>query len=161
MPPQYGGQSPYMAATQPGTIPLRPMTLGDYFSSMFANIRNSPGLFFGAALIFGSVAAILSATGEFFLLRSLGTSVLDPYADFDEVFGGLGLGFFGATMLSQLVMLLGQTFNWGMYSTMVARGAIGMKTSLSQGFRLLRGQWGRSEERRVGEECRWRRGAGH
>jgi len=143
MPPQYGGQSPYMAATQLGTIPLRPMTLGDYFSSMFANIRNSPGLFFGAALIFGSVAAILSATGEFFLLRSLGTSALDPYADFDEVFGGLGLGFFGATMLSQLVMLLGQTFNWGMYSAMVARGAIGMKTSLSQGFRLLRGQWGK------------------
>ncbi|GAA4474308.1 hypothetical protein GCM10023190_07980 [Enteractinococcus fodinae] len=141
--PNYGGQAPYVAASQPGTLPLRPLTLGDYFASMFTTIRKSPGLFFGAALIFGSIAAILAATGEFFLLRSFGTAMFDPSAAFDQIFSGLGLGFFGAMMLSQLVMLLGQTLNWGMYSAMVARGAIGMKTSLGQGFRLLRGQWGR------------------
>lgn len=139
--PNYGGQTPYVAATQPGTLPLRPMTLGDYFSSMFATIRKSPGLFFGAALIFGSLAGILAATGEFFLQRSLGNALVDPTAQFEQIFSGAGLGFFGAMLLSQLVMLLGQTFNWGIYSTMVARGAIGMKTTLGQGFRLLRGQW--------------------
>lgn len=141
--PNYGGQASYVAASQPGTLPLRPLTLGDYFASMFATIRKSPGLFFGAALIFGSLAAILAATGEFFLLRSFGTAVFGPYAEFDRLFTGLGFGFFGAMLLSQLVMLLGQTLNWGMYSAMVARGAIGMKTSLGQGFRLLSGQWGR------------------
>ena len=141
--PQYGGQTPYMAATQPGTLPLRSMTLGDYFSSMFGTIRKSPGLFFGAALIFGSLAAILAATGEFFIMRSFGTALFDPYSEFDQIFSGAGIGFFGAMILSQLVMLLGQTFNWGMYSAMAARGAVGMKTSLSQGFRLLSGQWGR------------------
>lgn len=141
--PQYGGQTPYMAATQPGTLPLRPMTLGDYFSALFATIRNAPGLFFGAALIFGALAAMLAATGEFFIMRSFGTALFDPYSDFDQIFSGAGIGFFGATMLSQLVLLLGQTFNWGIYSTMVARGAVGMKTSLGQGFRLLSGQWGK------------------
>lgn len=142
-PPNYGGQAPYVAASQPGTLPLRAMTLGDYFSSLFATIRKSPGLFFGAALIFGSLAGILSATGEFFLLRSFGNAMWDPYTQVDQLFTGVGFGFFGAMMLSQLVMLLGQTFNWGMYSAMVARGAVGMKTSLGQGFRLLRGQWGK------------------
>ena len=141
--PNYTGQTPYVAASQPGTLPLRPLSLGDYFASMFATIRKSPGLFFGAALIFGSLAAILAATGEFFLVRSFGTAMFGPYAEFDRLFTGLGFGFFGAMLLSQLVMLLGQTLNWGMYSAMVARGAIGMKTSLGQGFRLLRGQWGR------------------
>lgn len=141
--PRYDGQPPYIAATQPGTLPLRPMKLGDYFSSMFATIRKSPGLFFGAALIFGSITAMLAATGEFLLTRSLGSAVLDPTAQFDQVFSGLGLGFFGASLLSQVVMLLGQTFSWGLYSAMVARGAIGLNTSLSQGFRLMRGQWGR------------------
>lgn len=142
--PQYGGQSPYMAASQPGSLPLRPMTLGDYFSSMFATIRKSPGLFFGAALIFGSIAALLAAIGEFLILRSFGNAMLDPYADIDSMMvSGAGFGFIGAMILAQLVLLLGQTFNWGIYSTMIARGAIGMKTSLGQGFRLLRGQWGR------------------
>lgn len=141
--PRYDGQPPYMAATQPGTLPLRPMTLGDYFSSMFSTMRKSPGLFFGAALIFGSVAAILAATGDFLLTRSFGSAMFAPTAQFNDMLPGFGLGFVGAAVLSQLVMLLGQVLSWGMYSAMIARGAIGLKTSLGQGFRLLRGQWGR------------------
>lgn len=148
---EYAGQSPYpqpgnmpyMPVAQPGTLPLRPLTLGDYFSSMFTTLRKSPGLFFGAALIFGSLAAIFGATGEFFLTRTLSTSMMDPYAQLDSIFSNAGTGFFVSMFLSQIVMILGQTFNWGMYSIMVMRGAIGMKTTLSQGFRLLRGQWGR------------------
>lgn len=141
--PPYGGPTPYLPVAQPGTLPLRPLTLGDYFSGMFATIRKSPGLFFGAALIFGSIAALVAATGEFFLLRAFGTTVADPFATFDQFFSGGGIGFFGALMLSQLVLFVGQTFNWGMYSIMMGRGAVNMKTTLGQGFRLLRGQWGK------------------
>lgn len=141
--PPSGGPSPYAPVAQPGTLPLRPLTLGDYFSGMFAAIRKSPGLFFGAALIFGAIAAIVAATGEFFFLRAFGTTIADPTASFDDIFSSGGLGFFGSLLLSQLVLFVGQTFNWGMYSIMMGRGAINMKTSLSQGFRLLRGQWGK------------------
>lgn len=142
-PYQQPGNMPYMPVAQPGTLPLRPLTLGDYFSSMFTTLRKSPGLFFGAALIFGSLAAILGATGEFFFTRSLNASMMDPYAQLDEIFTDAGGGFIITMFLSQIVLILGQTFTWGMYSIMVARGAVGLKTSLSQGFRLLRGQWGR------------------
>lgn len=141
--PPYGNPMGYAPVAQPGTMPLRPLTLGDYFSGMFATIRKSPGLFFGAALIFGSAAAIVAATGEFFLLRSFGATVADPYAALDQFFSGAAIGFFGSIMLSQLVLLIGQTFNWGMYAIMVGRGAVDMKTALAQGFRLLRGQWGK------------------
>ncbi|OAV59514.1 glycerophosphoryl diester phosphodiesterase membrane domain-containing protein [Enteractinococcus helveticum] len=142
--PPYGSPSPYAAVAQPGTLPLRALTLGDYFSGLFATIRKSPGLFFGAALIFGSVAAVITATGEFFLLRSFGATMADPFATADQLFtAGGSIGFFGSILLSQLVLMVGQTFNWGMYSIMLGRGAIDMKTSLSQGFRLLRGQWGK------------------
>ena len=141
--PPYGSPSPYAPAAQPGTLPLRPLTLGDYFSGLFATIRKSPGLFFGAALIFGAIAAVITATGEFFLLRSFGATMADPFATANQLFTGGGIGFIGSIMLSQLVLMVGQTFNWGMYSIMMGRGAIDMKTSLSQGFRLLRGQWGK------------------
>src|SRR5699024_113471 len=47
------------------------------------------------------------------------------------------------SFLSLALLFLGQTCGGGMFSTMVARGAVGMKTLLGQGFRLLRGQWGR------------------
>lgn len=140
---QYGGQQPYVVVSQPGTLPLRPLMLGDYFSSMFATIRKSPGLFFGAALIFGSFSAIVSATGAFFMLRIFDSSMTDPYSQLDQLFSGATFGVLAAGMLSQLVLVLGQLFNWGMYSAMVSRGSVGMKTSLGQGFRLLRGQWGR------------------
>lgn len=140
---QYGGQQPYVAVSQPGTLPLRPLILGDYFSSMFATIRKSPGLFFGAALIFGSFAAIVSATGAFFVLRIFDSTMADPYSQLDRLFSGATFGVLAAGVLSQLVLMLGQLFNWGMYSAMVARSSVGLKTSLGQGFRLLRGQWGR------------------
>lgn len=134
--------SPYMPASQPGTMPLCPLSLGDYFSVLFATIRNSPTLFFGAALIFGSIAAIASAFGEFLLIRSFGAHYFDPYASLDFV-ASSAIGLMIAASVSQLALIVGQTFNWGMYSIMVGRGAIGMRTSLSQGFRLLHGQWGR------------------
>ena len=137
------GSSPYMPVPQPGSLPLRPLGLGDYFTSMFATLRKSPGLFFGAALIFGSIAAVLSATSEFFVTRSLTSNTVDPYAQLDSLVSQTLIWSLLASFLSQAVLLLGQTFNWGMYSIMVARGAVGMKTTLGQGFRLLRGQWGR------------------
>ena len=136
------GAGPYAPAPQPGTMPLRPLLLGDYFSVLFATIRNSPGLFFGAALIFGSIAAIASAFGEFLLIRAFGVSFLDSYASLDFV-ASSAVGLMIAASASQLALVVGQTFNWGIYSVMVGRGAIGMRTSLTQGFRLLRGQWGR------------------
>lgn len=141
--PRYDGGSPYAPIAQPGTLPLRPLTLGDYFAALFATIRNSPGLFFGAALIFGALAAMLTAFGDMFVLRSFGANILDPYAALDQFFSSALLGFLGSAVLSQVVLVVGQTFNWGIYSIMVGRGAIGMKTSLGQGFRLLRGQWGK------------------
>lgn len=140
--PPPGGFS-YMPVPQPGSLPLRPLGLADYFTSMFATLRKSPGLFFGAALIFGSIAALLSATGEFFLTRTLTGNAMDPYAQLNSFVSQTLIWSALATFVSQTVLILGQTFSWGMYSTMVARGAVGMKTSLGQGFRLLSGQWGR------------------
>lgn len=144
--PQPGG-SPYMPVSQPGTLPLQPLTLGNYFNSLFSTLRKSPGLFFGAALIFGSIAAIFAATGDFLLTQSLNIGQAGTYAQLDQqldqIAPGTSIGVMVASLFSSVVMVVGQTFTWGMYSTMVARGAIGMKTTLGQGFRLLRGQWGR------------------
>lgn len=119
------------------------MVLGDYFSALFATIRTSPGLFFGAALIFGSIAAIATASGEFFMLQIFQGNMFDPYANFDQVLPGTFFGAFGSAAIAQVVLVIGQTFNWGIYSIMIGRGAVGLSTSLGQGFRLLRGQWGK------------------
>ncbi|NWN88376.1 MAG: glycerophosphoryl diester phosphodiesterase membrane domain-containing protein [Micrococcaceae bacterium] len=132
-----------MPIAQPGSLPLRALTLGDYFTALFAAIRFSPGVFFGAALIFGAIAAMLSATGEFLMLRAFGTSLMDPTVPIDNFVSGSGVGFLATTLLSVVTLVLGHVFNWAIYSVMIARSAIGMKTSLSQGFRFLRGQWGR------------------
>lgn len=138
------GFAPYMPVAQPGTLPLRPLSLGDYFNSLFTTLRKSPGLFFGAALIFGGLAAILTATGEFLLSRSLGTlGGMDPYAELGQAMDGFAIWILVSMLLAQIATAFGYVFTWGIYSTMVGRGAVGMKTSLGQGFRLLRGQWGR------------------
>lgn len=146
--PHYGAPqppmpNPYLPAAQPGTLPLRALTLSDYFSAMFATIRHTPGLFFGAALLFGALAAVISASGEFFFMRAFGSTALDPYAPMEQLFSGSLISFLGAAVLSQVVMFVGQTFNWGIYSIMIARSAIGTKTTVGQGFVLLRGQWGK------------------
>ncbi|MDN5837793.1 MAG: glycerophosphoryl diester phosphodiesterase membrane domain-containing protein [Yaniella sp.] len=149
--PQGGAPQPpqnyhpgFMPVAQPGTLPLRPLSLGDYFNSLFTTLRKSPGLFFGAALLFGGLAAILTATGEFLLSRSMGNlGTMDPYAELGQAMDGFAIWILVSMLLAQIATAFGYVFTWGIYSTMVGRGAVGMKTSLGQGFRLLRGQWGR------------------
>src|SRR5699024_12526987 len=83
--PPHNYQPGYIPVAQPGTLPLRPLGLGDYFNSLFSTLRKSPGLYFGAALIFGGLAAILTATGEFLLSRSLGSlGWMDPAAQISQ-----------------------------------------------------------------------------
>ncbi len=149
--PQGGAPQPpqnyhpgFVPVAQPGTFPLRPLGLGDYFNSLFSTLRKSPGLFFGAALIFGGLAAILTATGDFLLGRSLGNlGGLDTAAQLGQTMGSFAIWILVSMLLGQIAMVFGYVFTWGIYSTMVGRAAIGMKTLLGQGFQLLRGHWGR------------------
>ena len=74
-------------------------------------------------------------------MGNLGT--MDPYAELGQAMDGFAIWILVSMLLAQIATAFGYVFTWGIYSTMVGRGAVGMKTSLSQGFRLLRGQWGR------------------
>ncbi|HIY86566.1 MAG TPA: glycerophosphoryl diester phosphodiesterase membrane domain-containing protein [Candidatus Yaniella excrementavium] len=142
--PPHNYQPGYIPVAQPGTLPLRPLGLGDYFNSLFSTLRKSPGLYFGAALIFGGLAAILTATGEFLLSRSLGSlGWMDPAAQISQTMGVSAIWIIVSMLLAQIATVFGYVFTWGIYSTMVGRAAIGIKTFLGQGFRLLRGHWGR------------------
>src|SRR5699024_6428430 len=124
--------SPYMPVPLPGTLPLRPLGLGDYFTSMFAMLRQSSGLFFGAALIFGSISALLSATRDFFFPRSLTGDWINLYGELDSLISQTLVWSLLTSFLSLALLLLGQTITWVMFSTMVDRGAVGQKTLLIQ-----------------------------
>lgn len=150
-PPPPPGVIGYPQVAQPGAIPLRPLVLSDYFSGLFATIRNSPGTFFGAALLVGAIAAALSALGLFFLGQT-GVVLFDGMESVlqnegaPEFTGSLVSSFastVGLFVLAQLVLLMGQILNWSLFSPMVARAAIGLKTPMGQAFRLIRAQWGR------------------
>src|SRR5699024_10389198 len=95
--PQGGAPQPpqnyhtgFMPVAQPGTLPLRPLSLAGSVNSRFTTVRTSPGLFFGAALVFRGLPAILTCIGAFVVSRSMGNlGTIDPYAELGHAMDGV------------------------------------------------------------------------
>src|SRR5699024_8052882 len=98
----------------------------------------SPGLFFGAALIFGSISALLSATSDFFFTRSLTGDWINLYGELDSLISQTLVWPLLTSFLSLALLFLGHTFSWGMFSAMVSRGAVSLISLFGTVFRLLR-----------------------
>ncbi|MDQ6642651.1 MAG: hypothetical protein M3Y66_09185 [Actinomycetota bacterium] len=125
---------------KPGTVPLRPLTLSDFFDGAFATIRRNPKSTIGVgalvttafmlAPIFG--ALLLAGTGQL-------TGALDPSSTAaGPTFGDVSVVV--ATLVSGLFSLLANIVVAGLIVPVVTRATIGEYISPSAAWRQARGR---------------------
>lgn len=150
VPPYQGGQHPgYVQASRPGTIPLRPLTLSDLLEGIFATLRRNPGAVLGISAIAAVAQAAVYMVVIYALFNALGDTMMTPGAAeltdqeiFDLAATMLtwgGTSAVGMLVLSIFFTLLAQA----VLGIVAVRSAVGVKTTLGQTLRLMRGSWGK------------------
>ncbi|GGF43072.1 hypothetical protein GCM10011519_16190 [Marmoricola endophyticus] len=124
---------------QPGTVPLRPLTLSDIFDAAFRTVRRNPKATIGMGALVGTaflalpfvVTLVLGATGAF------GTSSLaDPYAS--DPFGDVASAL--SSVVSSLLSGLAGIVVAGLIVPVVTRAALGRRLTIGESWRLARGR---------------------
>ncbi|MGO1183675.1 MAG: glycerophosphoryl diester phosphodiesterase membrane domain-containing protein [Micrococcaceae bacterium] len=150
VPPYQGGQHPgFVQASRPGTIPLRPLTLSDLLEGIFATLRRNPGAVLGISAIAAVAQAAVYMVVIYALFNALGDTMMTPGAEeFTEqeafdlaatmlTWGGTSAA--GVFVLTIFFTLLAQA----VLGIVAVRSAVGVKTTLGQTLRLMRGSWGK------------------
>lgn len=140
-----GRPGPYALAARPGIIPLRPQTLSDVLEGSFAALRLSPAAVLGTMLIVALAQSLLVGLplaylftvilqGELFTTAGTSFETTDAEAAWSLLNSMLIL--WGLIMLAALLGAFLSTIAQGVLSVTVARGAVGLKTTLGQAWRL-------------------------
>ena len=112
--------------SQPGIIPLRPLTLGDIFTGALHTIRRNPEATIGMALMVLAIFMVPS------LLLSLGLTRAASVAVEDQLVLSTGI--------QSLLQLLASTMLAGMIIFVVSEAVLGDKASLAQTWQNVRGR---------------------
>lgn len=134
----------FMPQQRPGIIPLRPLTLGDIFEAIFRAFRHNPltlllwALFGGLLQVLASSITIWLAASYFDIIDgSLGSDPTNPWAlssSAELLTGSISLITSAVAAIVNVLMLAA-------VAVIVDRSTLGLKTSLGQSFRLLKGSY--------------------
>lgn len=142
-----GQPAPYAVAQRPGILPLRPQNLGDVLEGSFAALRQSPGAVLGSMLIVALAQAVLVGLplaylinvvlqGDLFTTAARGGSFTTSEAAATVELVNSMLVFWGLLLLAGVLSTFLTTIAQGVLSIVVSRGAVGLKTTLGQAWRL-------------------------
>jgi hypothetical protein len=143
-----GAPGPYgPAATKPGVVPLRPLSLGEIYDGAFTAIRHNPKVMLGAATLVILVATVLGVLVAQLLVPAISSS-FSSLAETDPELADLGFDNLVAQTLASslgisLTMLLAQPVVEGLLTVSVSQSVIGRKLSLGEVWERLRGRVGR------------------
>jgi hypothetical protein len=118
-----------MSAPQPGSIPLRPLNVGDLFNGAFAAIRANPGVMIG----FTAVIVVLSQLVTFLAQISLDNVSVES----TRGAGTSIIAFYGVSIGVSLIPMLATTILTGMLTVVVARSVLGDRTDAGSAWRSL------------------------
>jgi hypothetical protein len=140
-PPGYGAP-PAPIASRPGTIPLRPLRLGDIFDGAFRSIRFAPSVMFGLTAVVVTIAAAAQTVPVFLLNNSSALAPSSSSALQAQIYSGFysGLGSMLSTVIGLVFTFLATTVLSGMLTYAVAQGAIGARVSVASAWRAIGGR---------------------
>lgn len=138
----YAAQPGYATAQRPGILPLRPQSLADILEGSFAALRQNPGAVLGTILLVALIQTLLISLPLIWMISGWATNNFivdsgssDAEVIFAEAFGSF-LIFMGIAALGGVIGTALTLVAQGVLSVVVARGAVGLKTSLGQAWRL-------------------------
>ncbi|MCW2787192.1 MAG: hypothetical protein JWP74_3709, partial [Marmoricola sp.] len=148
-PPQYplqpGAQQygyPQLAAAhKPGSIPLRPLRLGDIFDGAFKIIRFNPKATVGSAVLVTAVAMMIPiiVTGVLAAFIDISLNHLDDPGSSATSGAGFASAY-GATLIGTVLQWFGLIFVTGMITHVAAASTLGQQLSLGQAWAATAGK---------------------
>lgn len=143
---QYGaatpGPGPGQGASQPGIVPLRPLTLGEIYDGAFRAIRANPLVMFGFAAVVVTVLVAVQAALTWTSYEQINAIVGQPApteADLEELYGTL-ISTLSGSLVAAAVSFVGTTILNGLLIHSVSQSVIGRTVSLGQVWALARPQ---------------------
>ncbi len=146
-PPSYGqygdpGQAPSFAVSQPGIIPLRPLTLGEIYDGSFKAIRANPGVMFGLAAVVVAVASLIQGVatwGLFEQYTELLGSTNPQMQDLDELYGAMTASLVPSVISAVVTFVITTVLN-GVLIHSVSQSVLGRRLPLGELWSLVRPQ---------------------
>jgi len=147
---QYGPGDPWSSypatpVAQPGTIPLRALSLGEIYDGAFRSIRANLPVMLGLSAIVVLVLGILEGLTTYGAFEEFNRLLgrLDPAEDpeaFIDAFTTSGTSFLLSSGISLLISFLGTTILTGLLIHAVSQAVIGRKTTIGQVWAEVRPQ---------------------
>ncbi|GIZ99462.1 hypothetical protein TTY48_40740 [Tsukamurella sp. TY48] len=128
---QYGWGAP--SAPEPGSVPLRPLSLGDIYGGAITAIRTNPGVMIG----FTAIIVVLSNLVAFIGQIPLTDVTVDPGSEDEPAILSTSIASGASALGGALISMIATTILTGMLTVVVARSVLGDKTGAGSAWRAL------------------------
>ncbi len=140
-----GAPTPTHRSWQPGIIPLRPLTFGDFLSYPFKAMRYNKAVVVGGPLACSLAATLVTIVALWLFFTDPGFTSFDPYATDFGTTGPAGSGIRLETILALVVAgilwFLADAFARAIVAPGVARAVLGERISLGEAWRIMRARF--------------------
>ncbi len=144
--PPPGSSTPTHRSWQPGIMPLRPMTFGDFLSYPFKAIRYNKAVVVGGPLVSYLAVALAMGVALWMLFEDIGTELFSydyyDYAATPAPIPGPRGETIAALVLAGILLLLSEVISRAIIAPGVARAVLGERISLGTAWTLLRARLG-------------------
>jgi hypothetical protein len=130
--------SPTFRSWQPGIIPLRPVSFGEFLAVPFKAIRFNRAVVLGGPLLFVALAMVLLAATLWLAFTDPSLALTSPYAQFQGVQATTII----ALVLTVVAIVLADALSSAVVAPGVARAVLGEKISLGEALKALRERLG-------------------
>ncbi|WP_297081618.1 hypothetical protein [uncultured Demequina sp.] len=130
--------APTFRSWQPGIIPLRPLTFGDFLSTPFKAMRFNRAVVLGGPLLFTLIATLLSLTAMWLLFTDSRLGLLDATPSFE----GINVQTVVMLIVAVVALLLADVLSSSIVAPGVARAVLGERISLGTAWTQMRRRLG-------------------
>ncbi|MDN4481022.1 hypothetical protein [Demequina muriae] len=132
------GAAPSFRSWQPGIIPLRPLSFGDFLTVPFKAMRFNRTVILGAPLLFTLVSTILMLVALWMVFTDPQLGLLNT----TPTFSGISSRTIAMIVVSVLMMLLADVFSSSIIAPGVARAVLGERIGIPLAWRQVRRRLG-------------------
>ena len=126
--------APTFRSWQPGLIPLRPQTFGDFIAVPFKAMRYNRGVVVGGPLLFVLVAMVGGGAALWLVFTDPQLALLDPVTQLN----GIQPQTVAAVALAAVALILADVFSSAIVAPGIARAILGERIALPAALRIVR-----------------------
>ncbi|MFV0633402.1 hypothetical protein [Demequina sp.] len=137
-PPSMGHAAPTYRSWQPGIIPLRPLSFGDFLAAPFKAMRYNRAVILGGPLLFTIITAILSVTAGWMVFNDVQLFSSEALPAWDNI----NVQTIVMVVLAVISLLLTDVLCGSIVAPGVARAVMGERVGLAVAWRQMRARLG-------------------